>query len=87
MATPQAHNSPILTPDSPYFTETLNALIPQFWGQKLEHCGGHVVWAVRAGSGLMEPLSHAEADEYLYGGEYDQVGREQGEDEAIWVGE
>ena len=82
MAMSKGH-SLILTPESPGFTETLQVLMPQFWQQHLSQHGGSVVWAVRAGSGLMEPLSHAEADEYLYGGEYDAVGDEQGE----WSGD
>ena len=79
--------SVILTPNSPCFAYTLQALMPQFWQHSLSQQGGAVVWAVRAGSGLIEPLSHAEADEYLYGGEYDAVGDEQGDEQGKWSGD
>ncbi|MGJ3253823.1 MAG: hypothetical protein ACFE0J_22220 [Elainellaceae cyanobacterium] len=62
----------ILTPDDPEFAAAASSLLPQFWGNKLSHCHGDVVWCVRSDSGLIEPLSHAETLEYLEGGEYEE---------------
>ncbi|NET39720.1 MAG: hypothetical protein F6K19_48470 [Cyanothece sp. SIO1E1] len=38
----------------------------------MEHLNGEVVWVARADTGLIEPVSHSEAREYVWGGEYDE---------------
>lgn len=62
----------ILTPDHPDFDRVSSRLLPAFWRNQLDRHGGAVVWCARSETGLLEPLSYAETDEYLYGGEYDE---------------
>lgn len=54
----------IILPGDPEFELTLGIISPPSTAE--------AVFIVRAGSLLMEPVSPAEATEYLYGGEYEE---------------
>lgn len=62
----------ILTPNDPEFYKILHSTPPPGWrnGIKGDFRG---CFAVRADSLLLQPLSEAEAREYIYGGEFDEL--------------
>jgi hypothetical protein len=62
----------IMTPDHPDFGTILHSQLPPGWEKQFSgNVGGTFI--VRAETGLLEPASEAEIDEYLYGGEYEEV--------------
>lgn len=63
--------SRLILPGDPEFDLTL-ATPPPHWQQEAARLGGEFAFIVRADSGLLEPCSFAELDEYLEGGEYDE---------------
>ncbi|MGK7899770.1 MAG: hypothetical protein AB4372_40670 [Xenococcus sp. (in: cyanobacteria)] len=62
----------LLLPGDPGFYETLHSRLPPGW---IDRAGVDFAnaFAVRAESYCLEPLSQKELDEYLYGGEYDEL--------------
>jgi hypothetical protein len=71
----------IWTPDTPGFYETLYFRQPPGDFQLGE--GSNVrLFAVRHGSLLFEPIFDSELNDYLLGGEYDEVTAEDEEDEC-----
>lgn len=72
-------NSPLILPGDPEFNLALGAMPPN-WQQARESSDGQFALVVRAGSaGLLEPISGAELEEYLEGGEWDEVLDQQGD--------
>ncbi|MCU0525163.1 MAG: hypothetical protein MUF72_10090 [Elainella sp. Prado103] len=63
--------SNLILPGDPEFNLAL-ATPPPNWQQEAARWGGEFAFIVRAESGLLEPCSFAELDEYLEGGEYDE---------------
>lgn len=57
----------IWTPDHPLFNTILHSNLPP--GETL--AGGF--YAVRANTGLLEPMSEEEIKDYLFGGEFEEV--------------
>jgi hypothetical protein len=70
----------IWTPDTPGFYETLYSHRPP--GDLQAGVGSNVrLYAVRHDSLLLEPIFDEQLDDYLYGGEYDEVTDEEKNDE------
>jgi hypothetical protein len=61
----------LILPGDPEFNLTL-ATPPPNWRQVAERLSGEYAFVARAGSGMLEPVSFGELDEYLDGGEYDE---------------
>jgi hypothetical protein len=72
------HNRLIMTPEEPFFWEILQTTPPPGWKQQVDsdHSGIFVCDAV---TGIMRPATHDELDEYVEGGEYDEVLGEENE--------
>ena len=62
----------ILLPGDPGFDLTLSTSIPPHWRQTTHQDPDGFAFCARAGSGLLEPMTDKELEEYLYGGEYSQ---------------
>lgn len=61
----------LILPGDPEFDQTL-ACPPPNWRSVATQHGGEFAFVARAGSGVLEPVSFRELDEYLEGGEYDE---------------
>lgn len=61
----------LILPGDPEFNATL-ATPPPNWRQVAASLSGEYAFVARTGSGLLEPVSFRELDEYLEGGEYDE---------------
>jgi hypothetical protein len=76
----------LILPGDPEFNLTL-ATPPPNWRQVAEQLSGEYAFVARAGSGMLEPVSFRELDEYLDGGEYDdrleEIEAEEERDELV----
>lgn len=76
----------LILPGDPEFSATL-ATPPPNWRQVAANLSGEYAFVARTGSGLLEPVSFRELDEYLDGGEYDErmgeIAGEGDEDELV----
>lgn len=64
--------SNLIYPNHPDFYQILHSCPPPGWRENLEgNFSG--AFAVRNDSLLIQPLSESELQEYLYGGEYDEL--------------
>lgn len=63
----------IILPGDPLFDITLFQALPPGWRGVADRIGQQVAFVASAGSGLLRPATPGEVDEYLYGGEYDEV--------------
>ena len=62
----------IMTPDHPLFYEYLHSALPPMLNNTLSsNFSG--TFAVRADTLMLEPLKDTELDNYLFGGEYDEI--------------
>jgi hypothetical protein len=61
----------LLLPGDPEFEKTLGQTLPPDWRVKAEQLSGDFGLIAHAETGLLEAVSFAELDEYVYGGEYD----------------
>lgn len=61
----------LILPGDPLFQATLDWATPPDWRAVAAQHGGDLAFVVRADTGLMEPVSLPELDEYLEGGEYE----------------
>ena len=61
----------LLLPGDPEFEKTLGQTLPPDWQVKAEQLSGEFGLIAHAETGLLETVSFAEIDEYVYGGEYD----------------
>lgn len=66
----------LILPGDPEFALTLGTALPPGWEELANRLGGEYAFIARAGSGLLEPCSPDELDEYIEGGEYEQRLRE-----------
>jgi hypothetical protein len=73
--------SKLILPGHPLFDQTL-ASPPPNWGEVAARQGGKVAFVARSGSGLLEPVSLADLDDYLEGGEYAKRLQESGQDDT-----
>ena len=64
--------SKLILPGDPLFDRTLAMTPPANWREIAARTTGEFAFIMRSDSGLMEPVSHRELDEYLYGGEYEE---------------
>lgn len=64
-------SSSLILPGDPGFDEALLTPRPD-WGQVAANDGDSYAFVAEPGSGLMRPVTQAEKDEYLWGGEYDE---------------
>lgn len=64
--------SKLILPGDPQFDRTLAMAPPPNWREIAARNTGEFAFIMRSDSGLMEPVSHRELDEYLYGGEYEE---------------
>jgi len=71
----------LILPGDPEFDRTL-ACPPPNWQQVAARHRGEFAFVARSGSGLLEPVSYQELDEYLEGGEYAQRLQESGQDDT-----
>lgn len=71
----------LILPGDPDFDSTL-ALPPPNW-RRFAESTPDFAFVARAGSGLLEPVSMADLDEYLEGGEYDDRLEEIGEADEL----
>lgn len=62
----------IITPEDPEFYDILHSAPPPGWRQSVDSSFGGA-FGVRENSLLLQPLSPTELDDYLYGGEYDEL--------------
>lgn len=62
--------SPLILPGDPDFDATL-AIPPPTW-RAVASRSPQFAFVARAGSGLLEPVTMAELEDYLEGGEYDE---------------
>lgn len=60
----------LILPGDPEFNEIL-ATPPPNWGQVAARLSGEFAFVARADSGILEPVSMRELDDYIEGGEYD----------------
>lgn len=60
-----------MLPGDPGFNEIL-ATPPPSWRQVASNLSGEFAFIVRANTGLLEPVSYDDLDEYIEGGEYDE---------------
>ncbi|MGB3492805.1 MAG: hypothetical protein WBA57_08755 [Elainellaceae cyanobacterium] len=70
----------LLLPSHPEFGSHVQSLCAGFWRREAFFQEG-VVWCGRSESGLLEPLSGRDVDDYVHGGELEEV--EQGWDDAF----
>lgn len=64
--------SNLIYPNHPDFYQILHSKPPPGWREKVgNNFSG--AFAVRNDSLLIQPLSQSELDDYLYGGEYDEL--------------
>ena len=63
--------SNLILPGHPLFDVTLATSLPPGWESTAAISGNQCAFVLRVDSGLMEPVSGKELDEYLLGGEYD----------------
>lgn len=61
----------LILPGDPEFEATL-ATPPPNWGAIAAQHSGEFAFVARSGSGILEPVSTRELDDYLEGGEYAQ---------------
>jgi hypothetical protein len=61
----------LILPGDPEFDRTL-ASPPPNWRQLQAKYSGEMAFVARSGSGILEPVSRRELDDYLEGGEYAQ---------------
>lgn len=64
-------NSPLILPGNPLFSETLGWLPPDTT-QIRHQTNGDFALVARADTGLLEAVSWAMAEDYIYGGELDE---------------
>jgi len=64
--------SSLILPGTPLFESTLHSTLPPGWDQNVS-CDFANAFAVRHESGLLEAMTVQELNDYLYGGEYDEL--------------
>ena len=62
----------IILPGEVLFEQTVHSVLPPGWRDDLG-CDFSRSFAVRAKTGLLEPMSEKELQEYLFGWEYDEL--------------
>lgn len=73
----------LIYPGDPEFDYYLGATLPPDWQQSpLVESGSHA-FVARSGSGLLEPVTQQELDDYMYGGEYEERLEQLGDDELL----
>ena len=75
----------LILPGDPLFHRTLYQSLPPNWRQVAAATGGEFTFIVRPGSEVMEPVSQAEARDYLNSGEYEAREAEIIEADQDWV--
>lgn len=70
----------LILPGDPEFDRTLSSPPPNWRSVAARH-RGEFAFVARSGSGLLEPVSYQELDEYLEGGEYAQRLQESGQED------
>lgn len=76
----------LILPGDPEFDEIL-ATPPPNWREVAANLSGEFAFAARAGSGILEPVSMRELDDYIEGGEYDdRLAELDDEDFELWAG-
>ncbi|MEH2198638.1 hypothetical protein [Nostoc sp.] len=73
----------IILPGDPEFDWTLQTSIPPHWRQVAQQDPGGFAFCARAGSGVLEPMTDEDLEEYLYGGEYDERLEQIGEADLV----
>ncbi len=72
----------IILPGDPLFDLTLFSNLPPAWEKVAEQVGQQISFVCDE-SGLMRPATPDELEDYLYGGEYDEVMESHGLDENL----
>jgi hypothetical protein len=62
----------LILPGDPLFGLTLAETLPPDWQRVSAALGEACVFVSEAGCGLLRPCNPAEAEDYLYGGEYEE---------------
>lgn len=75
----------LILPGTAEFDWTLGRNLPPNWQQVAEQHHGAFHFVARAGSGLLEPVSTDELEEYLEGGEYDERLMEMGDEDEEFL--
>ncbi|MDB9375752.1 hypothetical protein [Nodularia sphaerocarpa] len=73
--------SGIILPGHPFFDEYLYSSLPPGWGN-FAFKNPDFAFIARSGSGVLEAVDDDTLDEYVYGGEYDLLLDERGEDDG-----
>ena len=63
----------LILPGDDEYDETIGSIYPFDWREFAWKNCGEFCFVVDSQSGLMRPASFEETDEYLYGGEYDEL--------------
>jgi len=76
----------LILPGDPEFSETL-ATPPPNWREVAARLSGEFAFVAKADSGILQPVSMRELDDYIEGGEYDERLEQLGdEDFELWDG-
>lgn len=81
MTLPIETESGLILPGHPWFEEYLYSTLPPSWRNFAYH-NPDFAFVARTGSGLLEAVTEDELEEYLEGGEYDQLIEERGDDDC-----
>lgn len=71
----------IMTPNDPFFGEVLHSSYPPGWKGSVDSDFSQT-FVCDASTGLLRPANYQDLEEYVLGGEYDEV---VGEDEDGWL--
>lgn len=63
----------LILPGDPEFDLTLFLAPPPDWRETADRVGEQVCFVASAGSGILRPADPNEVEEYLLGGEYDEM--------------
>lgn len=74
----------LILPGHPLFDYTLFCAIPPDWRKTADQIGQNCCFVATAGSGLLRPATPNELEDYLNGGEYDEVMGEENELDISW---
>lgn len=73
----------LILPGNPEFDYCLGTILPPNWQQSPSNESSGCAFVARAGSGILQPVTEQELDDYLYGGEYEERLQELGDSELL----
>jgi hypothetical protein len=73
----------LILPGDPEFDATLGRNLPPNWGAFASQNAGCCHFVARSGSGILEPVSEKDLQEYVEGGEYEERLLEIGDEDYL----